>query len=96
MVRVIPKMDMKAMLEVPLTRDEVTKIFKKHDKDNNGKLSWDEVKAAFVEFKSKWPWVRTEQAFRHADNNEDGFIDMQDQELEKLVRYALSCEYTQK
>jgi Ca2+-binding EF-hand superfamily protein len=89
-------MEMKAVLEVPFNRDEVTKIFKKHDKDNNGKLSWDEVKAAFVEFKSKWPSVRTELAFRRADNNDDGSIDMQDQEWEKLVGYVLSCEYTKK
>ncbi|KAE8100663.1 hypothetical protein FH972_018538 [Carpinus fangiana] len=84
------------VVEVPFNKEQITKIFKKHDKDKNGKLSFDEVKAAFVELKSSWPWFRTKRGFRHGDNDGDGYINMQDEELEHLVDYALQCGYTTK
>ncbi|KAE8100664.1 hypothetical protein FH972_018539 [Carpinus fangiana] len=80
--------------EVPFNKEQLTKMFKKHDKDNNGKLSWDEVKAAFVELKAFWPWFSTEQGFRYGDNNDDEHINIHDEELERLVDYALKCGFT--
>jgi hypothetical protein len=57
--------------EIHLTREQLTKIFQKHDKNKDGKLSWDEVKAAFQELKASYVWLKTEQGFRHADKDED-------------------------
>ncbi len=57
--------------EIPLTREQLTQTFQKHDKNKDGKLSWDEVKAAFQELKASYVWLKTEQGFRHADKDED-------------------------
>lgn len=81
---------------VPYTREQLREVFKKHDINKDGKLSRDEVKAAFVEFKAFWPWFSTEQGLRHGDNNGDQYININDQELEHLVDYALKCGFTNK
>ncbi|KAE8666457.1 putative Calcium-binding EF-hand family protein [Hibiscus syriacus] len=70
--------------------DELMKLFKRCDVDNNGKLSWEEVKAGFRKLQSRFPLYRTHRAFQMADENNDGFINIDD-ELDKLVTYALEC-----
>lgn len=82
--------------EVPFNREQIKLIFKKQDKNKDGKLSHEEVKAAFVELKAFWPWFRTVQGFRHGDNNGDKFINIDDQELENLVDFTLKCGFTSK
>ncbi|XVE55913.1 hypothetical protein DITRI_Ditri03aG0195200 [Diplodiscus trichospermus] len=69
--------------------DEVMKLFKRCDVNNDGKLSWEEVKAGFRRLQSRFPAFRTQQAFQMADQNGDGYID--EAELEKLVSYVLGC-----
>ncbi|TYI83276.1 hypothetical protein E1A91_D05G281800v1 [Gossypium mustelinum] len=70
--------------------DELMKLFKRCDVNNNGKLSWEEVKAGFRRLQSRFPLYRTHRAFQMADENHDGFINVND-ELDKLVTYALEC-----
>jgi hypothetical protein len=82
--------------EVPFNKEQITLIFKKQDKNGDGKLSHEEVKAAFVELNAFWPWFRTVQGFRHGDSNGDKFINIDDQELENLVDFTLKCGYTRK
>ncbi|KAG2666383.1 hypothetical protein I3843_15G054900 [Carya illinoinensis] len=74
---------------------ELRTIFKKHDDNRDGKLSWAEVKAAFKELGSHWPWLVTEDAFRHADLDDNGYIDIET-ELELLVTHASKFNYKSK
>ncbi|KAE8709863.1 putative Calcium-binding EF-hand family protein [Hibiscus syriacus] len=72
--------------------DKLVKLFKRCDVDHNGKLSWEEVKAGFRKLRSRFPLYRTHRAFQMADENHDGFIDVNDElELDKLVTYTLEC-----
>jgi Ca2+-binding EF-hand superfamily protein len=80
--------------KVLLNREQLKKMFMKYDTNNDGKLSWDEVKAAFSDLKAFSPRFRTEQVFRQADKNDDQYINTQDEELEHLVDYALDCGFT--
>ncbi|KAE8707914.1 putative Calcium-binding EF-hand family protein [Hibiscus syriacus] len=70
--------------------DEVVMLFKRCDVNKDGKLSWEEVKAGFRKLQSRFPLYRTHRAFQMADENHDGFINIDD-ELDKLVTYALEC-----
>ncbi|KAA3453610.1 putative calcium-binding protein CML33 [Gossypium australe] len=63
--------------------DELMKLFKRCDVNNDGKLSWEEVKAGFRRLQSRFPLYRTHRAFQMADENHDGFINVND-ELDKL------------
>ncbi|XVE94876.1 hypothetical protein REPUB_Repub02eG0047700 [Reevesia pubescens] len=69
--------------------DEIMKLFKRCDVNNDGRLSWDEVKAGFRRLQSRYPAYRTQRAFKVADENRDGYISMA--ELDELVRYVLEC-----
>ncbi|XVE55912.1 hypothetical protein DITRI_Ditri03aG0195100 [Diplodiscus trichospermus] len=69
--------------------DEIMNLFNHCDVNNDGKLSWKEVKAGFRRLQSRFPGFRTQRAFQIADQNRDGCIDKE--ELEKLVTYALGC-----
>lgn len=77
---------------IPST-EELTKIFKKHDKNGDGRLSRQELEAAFKDLGAFWPWYRTVRAFSHADADGDGYIDIK-KELEAVVNYALECGFT--
>ncbi|XVF39949.1 hypothetical protein PTKIN_Ptkin01aG0073800 [Pterospermum kingtungense] len=69
--------------------DEIMSLFKRCDVNNDGKLSWEEVKAGFRRLQSRFPAYRTQRAFQMADANGDGYIN--EAELDKLVTYALGC-----
>ena len=69
--------------------DEVMSLFKRYDVNNDGKLSWEEVKAGFRRLQSRFPAYRTQRAFQMADKNGDGYIS--ESELDELVTYALDC-----
>ncbi|XVE70060.1 hypothetical protein DITRI_Ditri10aG0041400 [Diplodiscus trichospermus] len=70
-------------------RAEILKLFKRCDVNNDGKLSEDEVKAAFRKLQSRFPSYRTQRAFKVADGNGDGYIS--EAELDELVNYVLEC-----
>ncbi|XWS24247.1 hypothetical protein CRYUN_Cryun28dG0084700 [Craigia yunnanensis] len=69
--------------------DEIMKLFKRCDVNDDGKLSWEEVKAGFRRLQSRFPAYRAHRAFQMADENGDGYIN--ESELDKLVKYALEC-----
>ncbi|KAM3758247.1 hypothetical protein ACB098_01G029400 [Castanea mollissima] len=73
---------------------ELKKIFKQHDANNDGLLCQAELKKAFRCIGSWIPGFRDSNGIHHADANKDGQID--DQELNKLVEYALQLGYTVK
>ncbi|XVE55911.1 hypothetical protein DITRI_Ditri03aG0195000 [Diplodiscus trichospermus] len=70
--------------------DEIMSLFKRCDVNKDGKLSWAEVKTGFRRLQSRFPAFRTQRAFQMADQNGDGYIDVET-ELEQLVTYALGC-----
>jgi Ca2+-binding EF-hand superfamily protein len=74
-------------VRVSLTKEQVMNIFTSHDLNGDGKLSWKEVKAAFEYLGSRCASYRAEQALRHADTNDDGYIEKE--EFKKLVDYTL-------
>ncbi|KAF5468277.1 hypothetical protein F2P56_012441 [Juglans regia] len=81
--------------KVPYTEEELTNVFKKHDINGDGKLSWLELIAAFEELGSRWPWFRAKDAFGHADQDKNGYVDIK-MELKLLVAYASKCNYIRK
>ncbi|KAM4121743.1 hypothetical protein ACJW30_01G028200 [Castanea mollissima] len=82
----LPLMNMKGLSPDVLTKEKLRSTFKKHDKNGDGKLSFEELQAAFRELGGGISWYQTEQGFRHADKNESGYIDIEE-ELEALVDY---------
>lgn len=80
-------------VKVPWTTEQLTKVFKSHDSNNDGQLSWDELKAAFKYLGSRCSYFRTGKAIDYSDENNDGFIDLSNIELPQLVQYAHSCGY---
>ncbi|EOY14485.1 Uncharacterized protein TCM_033853 [Theobroma cacao] len=76
-------------LPVSLQADyaEIRKIFKSCDANEDGRLSWEEVKAGFRKLQSRWPAYRAQRAFKVADKNGDGYIS--EAELDQLVQYTL-------
>jgi Ca2+-binding EF-hand superfamily protein len=79
-------------VSVSFTRDQLMNIFRSHDLDGDGKLSRKEVKAAFGYLGSRWDSYRALLALLHADSDHDGYVG--EEELKKLVDYALKCGYT--
>ncbi|KAG6674703.1 hypothetical protein I3842_15G057600 [Carya illinoinensis] len=68
---------------VPYTRTDLMDVFNRCDKNGDGKLSRDELKAAFEVLGSKSPCCRAIWEHLRADKNRDGFIDKQ--EMENLI-----------
>ncbi|PHT65274.1 hypothetical protein T459_29699 [Capsicum annuum] len=73
-------------VSLPITKDQLKGIFKKYDKDGDGKISKQELKLAFKEMGLNFPGLRAGRAIRHADINEDGYIN--EEEMGQLVTYA--------
>ncbi|KAD5507897.1 hypothetical protein E3N88_15600 [Mikania micrantha] len=75
---------------VKVNEQEMYNIFKKHDANKDGKLSWDELKQAFTDLGVTWVWVSwtTDRALVNADDNEDGYIN--EREMHKLIQFALA------
>ncbi|KAJ0024525.1 hypothetical protein Pint_08797 [Pistacia integerrima] len=61
--------------------------FQKNDVDGDGRLTKEELKKAFEQLGSRNPGWRVLRAFRHADNNKDGSISLE--ELDELVKYVV-------
>nr|POF02356.1 calcium-binding protein cml37 [Quercus suber]POF10330.1 calcium-binding protein cml37 [Quercus suber] len=78
--------NMKGLSPDVLIKEKLRSTFKKHDKNGDGKLSFEELQAAFRELGGGISWCQTEQGFRHADKNDNGYIDIEE-ELEALVDY---------
>ncbi|MBA0692145.1 hypothetical protein Goari_009731, partial [Gossypium aridum] len=47
---------------------------KHRDANNDGRLSWYEVKTGFRKLQSRWPAYRTQRTFHIADKDGDGYI----------------------
>ena len=77
---------------IPWTKEQMMEVFKSFDKDGDGRLSKEELKAAFKKFGSRWSSFRAWRAIWHADANKDGFISIDD-EIGELTSYALKCGY---
>ena len=71
---------------VPLSREQIKKIFKYYDSDKDGFLNRREVTKAFSFLGSINPFYKAQYAMTFADANNDGLIS--EAELEKLVDYA--------
>lgn len=87
-IRVIPK-DAKVLL----TKDQLAKIFRRYDTNNDGQLSVDELMAAFEYLGSRCCSFRAFWGRINADINRDHKINLTNDELTELVRYAHSCGY---
>ncbi|GMY28637.1 putative calcium-binding protein cml10 [Fagus crenata] len=70
----------------PLTEDQLRKIFKQYDVNNDGLLSKEELKKAFKGLGSCIPGIRANRGVHHADANGDGYIN--EDELNDLTKYA--------
>ncbi|KAL6216572.1 hypothetical protein ACLB2K_009795 [Fragaria x ananassa] len=77
---------------VPYTKQQIEDTFKSYDQNGDGKLSWDEVKAAFTKLGAFSPYFRAWRGKSRADANDDGFICLQT-ELDELVNYTLELQY---
>ncbi|KAH7523612.1 hypothetical protein FEM48_Zijuj06G0030400 [Ziziphus jujuba var. spinosa] len=84
----------KKRVMVPLNRDQLVNVFRSYDRDGDGRLTKEELKAAFRYLGSRWSSYRTAKALHKADVNKDGFINInREDELGELVDYALECGY---
>ncbi|KAK9946519.1 hypothetical protein M0R45_011982 [Rubus argutus] len=93
MVRVVhvPEVNVKHPTQVPWSMDHVCQLFKSSDKNGDGKLSKEELKAAFRKLGSRWSSYRASRALRYVDSNHDGVIS--EEEFNELVKYALELGY---
>ena len=75
-----------------LTEEQLKGIFKRYDKNNDGRLSKRELNAAFEALGSYLPQWRAWRGICNADVNGDGLIS--EKELDRLAQYALQFGYT--
>ncbi|KAK4342530.1 hypothetical protein RND71_038346 [Anisodus tanguticus] len=73
-------------VSLPISNEQLKGIFKKYDKNGDGKISKQELKLAFKEMSLRFSGWRAGRAFRHSDINEDGYIN--EEEMSELVTYA--------
>ncbi|KAM5568023.1 hypothetical protein ABKV19_015875 [Rosa sericea] len=81
--------------DVPYTEEQIINIFKNFDLNGDGKLSWDEVKAAFAKLGANLPDYRAWRGRMCADADKDGFVSLET-ELKELVTYTLKQRYKPK
>ncbi|KAJ4834871.1 hypothetical protein Tsubulata_043166 [Turnera subulata] len=74
-----------------LNEAQLKAIFKEHDADGDGRLSKEELKAAFHRLGAHLPGWRVKRSLRHADVDGDGNISLG--ELDELVKYAKKFRY---
>ncbi|KAF5468280.1 hypothetical protein F2P56_012444, partial [Juglans regia] len=93
MVRILPIFsDQSKSLTASLTEEQIKEIFKRHDVNHDGLLSKQELKNAFESLGSRGPGYRASRGLNHADANGDGYIN--EEELKRLVKYAVQLGYT--
>lgn len=76
----------------PLTEQQLGDILKKHDTNNGGRLSKEELRATFQSLGNPLPGWRASRALQHADANNDGLVD--EEELKALIQYASKIGYS--
>lgn len=81
-------------VKIKYSKEQLRNVFKKNDTNNDGRLSKKELKLAFTELDSHFPSYRAHRGLHHADANDDGYVDIEN-ELEALVVYVVKkCGYT--
>ncbi|WCJ40384.1 hypothetical protein M5689_021304 [Euphorbia peplus] len=74
---------------VPLTKEQIRKIFIEADTNHDNCLSVEELKNAFDNLGTYLPGTRAQIGIWQADANDDGQISMSNSsELDQLVNYA--------
>lgn len=73
------------------TEEQLKGLFWRFDKNRDGRLNKEELKAAFKELGAIFPGFRAYRGLHHADDNGDGYIN--DEEVDKLVKYTLQSGY---
>ena len=81
-------------VQVQLSREQLINIFKKFDKDGDQKLTYQDLRAAFKSLNSRCGFYRAGQAINFADMNNDGHINLNSREFDKLIDYVSQCGYT--
>ncbi|KAL0017380.1 hypothetical protein SO802_004449 [Lithocarpus litseifolius] len=69
----------------PLSEEQLKGLLKRYDTNGDGKLSKNELKAAFRSLGLHFSGWRAGQALRHADANGDGYVS--EEEMKELVKY---------
>ncbi|KAI3504818.1 hypothetical protein L1887_26546 [Cichorium endivia] len=88
---IYPRIDMRnEKLPMKLNEQEMLAFFKRHDVNNDKRLSWDELKQAFSDLGVSWVTWTSDRAMLKADDNEDGYIS--EEEMEKLIQFALKSK----
>ncbi|WCJ35410.1 hypothetical protein M5689_016667 [Euphorbia peplus] len=77
----------------PLTEDQLKRFFQHCDKNGDNRLSWHELEKAFDQLGSAVPAWRAYIALIRVDKNGDGYININQQDLEELVKYAFGHNY---
>lgn len=73
------------------TEEQLKGMFWRFDKNQDGHLSKQELKAAFKNLGAIFPGFRADRGLRHADHNGDGYIS--EDEVDELVKYAIKQGY---
>ncbi|KAB1220336.1 putative calcium-binding protein CML10 [Morella rubra] len=71
----------------PLSEEQLKGLLKRYDTNGDGRLSQNELKAAFRSLGLRFSGWRAGRAIRHADANGDGYIS--EEEMKELVKYAM-------
>ncbi|KAK3231398.1 hypothetical protein Dsin_003279 [Dipteronia sinensis] len=81
-------------LKMTLPQIHLKDFFRRFDKDEDRRLSKQDLKNAFDSLGSRCPTWRAMRALQHADTNGNGYIS--DQELDGVVKYAAKQGYDDK
>ncbi|CAK9177001.1 unnamed protein product [Ilex paraguariensis] len=85
----------RAVHHVDANRDgyeQLKGILKKHDTNGDGKLSREELKAAFRSLGLQFSGWKAWRAVHHVDANRDGYVS--EEEMNELVKYAMQWGFT--